>query len=687
MQMQQAQSLEDQVGQQHQLHQQQLDQMEEEAAEQRQMAEEAATQQLLYQERQYHNTTPNSMHSSNSMRVQSPLIISHQQYQEQLQQQQQQQMADFTLPHTPPPPQLQPVLMQQHMDQQQQYNIIPLDINTQQHNNNMLLQQLPLQPHIINNNITTLTTNHMDSIHTMQPQLLPPLHHTVQQLQEEVERNTPQPQQQVSTHMLDMHNMHTRTPTPPITQQLLPPLLPLQQQHITNIPSYHQQQQGLAVGLPPLEHTMTYHTIIGNNSTLNSNGSELLQLSSMDAYGNMQLPQTLTTSDGQILQFITAPSQISAGATQFYTTLPRNEAYAPLSPYAAAHRSPQEADLPPAQSFSADSIKQETSQTLTVLPAMPFSPTISSSTYTHMDDYGGQTINQHTQQAMQETNLSNVADACGQMLPDSSPMTAVPAKKRKAPALSAGTSKRRKGLPVISSMSPSTATLPTGRIKCLECNKEFTKICYLTQHNKSFHSGEYPFRCQTCGKRFQSEDVYTIHLGRHKSQDKPHKCEMCPKQFHHKTDLRRHVEGIHTGNKQHVCDLCEKSFCRKDHLRKHMETHSKPRVLGKKAQAKAQNMAESKPLNNKIMNAFVSATGEDTPNMQAPTLTPKRQLKIHQIFQSSGHNNSQIALDSVIDDVAADDDSLVDDEADEVDSYNVHQQQQQEQQIYETIMM
>lgn len=147
------------------------------------------------------------------------------------------------------------------------------------------------------------------------------------------------------------------------------------------------------------------------------------------------------------------------------------------------------------------------------------------------------------------------------------------------PSLSAVTATSSKLSKATSSMSVASST---GEYRCEICDKAFNKSCYLTQHNKTFHCGDKPFKCQRCGKRFPCDASHEEHVAKH-GGDKPFKCVQCPKAFNHKTDLRRHM-CLHSGSKPFSCIQCGKGFIRKDHMVKHMDTHKKKlNGAGKKA--------------------------------------------------------------------------------------------------------
>lgn len=131
-----------------------------------------------------------------------------------------------------------------------------------------------------------------------------------------------------------------------------------------------------------------------------------------------------------------------------------------------------------------------------------------------------------------------------------------------------------------SNLSVASTTSTISEYRCDICDKVFNKSCYLTQHNKTFHVGEKPFKCHRCGKRFPCDASHEEHVAKHDG-DKPFKCSQCPKAFNHKTDLRRHM-CLHSGSKPYTCELCGKGFIRKDHMVKHTETHTKKKGNGSK---------------------------------------------------------------------------------------------------------
>lgn len=137
-----------------------------------------------------------------------------------------------------------------------------------------------------------------------------------------------------------------------------------------------------------------------------------------------------------------------------------------------------------------------------------------------------------------------------------------------------------------------------GVYMCVECDKFFMKGCYLTQHNKSSHSGEKPFKCSQCGKRFQNQEKYEKHVQMHTLARK-HQCTSCPKIFAHKTDLKRHT-CIHTGKRPFRCDTCDKGFIRQDHMKKHQDTHNRKARLS--AQRQNNQRLNAQRLNNSRFN-------------------------------------------------------------------------------------
>ena len=151
----------------------------------------------------------------------------------------------------------------------------------------------------------------------------------------------------------------------------------------------------------------------------------------------------------------------------------------------------------------------------------------------------------------------------------------------------------------------------TTEYRCDICDKIFNKSCYLTQHNKTFHCGDKPFKCHRCGKRFPCGASHEEHVAKH-GGDKPFKCEQCPKAFNHKTDLRRHM-CLHSGSKPFSCIQCGKGFIRKDHMVKHMDTHKKKlNGPGKKSKA-----------SKKRLNSINMPDSNDSMSLQYTNMMPE----------------------------------------------------------------
>lgn len=165
--------------------------------------------------------------------------------------------------------------------------------------------------------------------------------------------------------------------------------------------------------------------------------------------------------------------------------------------------------------------------------------------YANKENYGSQMKSPASPESAKAENENRSSPAVSSTV--STPLTEIKQLKRSAPA--------------------------TQVHKCYECDKLFNKACYLTQHNKTFHSGAKPFKCNRCGKRFSDDVSYEGHCIKH-MDNKPFKCNECPKSFNHKTDLRRHM-CLHSGCKPFACNHCGKGFIRKDHMVKHSDTHIK----------------------------------------------------------------------------------------------------------------
>lgn len=136
---------------------------------------------------------------------------------------------------------------------------------------------------------------------------------------------------------------------------------------------------------------------------------------------------------------------------------------------------------------------------------------------------------------------------------------------------------------------------------CNACEKECWSGRGLSQHLKTFHSGERVYPCEICEKSFvfkQNRDRHLseVHLSRrlfpcpekgcdasfknngglkhHKKtvhrRERPFRCEECGKGFGQRNHMTQHIATVHERIKPFVCEECGHRFSNKGNLNQHL---------------------------------------------------------------------------------------------------------------------
>ena len=100
---------------------------------------------------------------------------------------------------------------------------------------------------------------------------------------------------------------------------------------------------------------------------------------------------------------------------------------------------------------------------------------------------------------------------------------------------------------------------------CDKCDKKFTQLAALKNHQYKAHSSDESHQCQFCDYRGSFERLQR-HARVH--QDAKFQCSFCGKKLKSPEILLQH-EREHTGEKPFICHICDSAFCSKKALTQH----------------------------------------------------------------------------------------------------------------------
>ncbi|KAK5862503.1 hypothetical protein PBY51_017893 [Eleginops maclovinus] len=106
---------------------------------------------------------------------------------------------------------------------------------------------------------------------------------------------------------------------------------------------------------------------------------------------------------------------------------------------------------------------------------------------------------------------------------------------------------------------------------CQECSQTFPDSMALRYHQRS-HTALKPYECPECGLVFKHYSVMEDHRRKHTDNTRSHLCNICGKTFKYSSLLHQH-QYLHTGQKPFRCPECGKTFAFAQNMKAHCRQH------------------------------------------------------------------------------------------------------------------
>ncbi|XP_022191704.2 uncharacterized protein LOC111049838 isoform X1 [Nilaparvata lugens] len=118
-------------------------------------------------------------------------------------------------------------------------------------------------------------------------------------------------------------------------------------------------------------------------------------------------------------------------------------------------------------------------------------------------------------------------------------------------------------------------------VKCVECNKKFSKASNLYRHRREQHGANEESYCVTCDKYFKRKEHYLTHMNAIHLFKNKNVCSLCDYSTFTKSAMLRHEKLVHKNpysefnmrrnDPRFTCSLCSKKFSSKRSLDNHQQ--------------------------------------------------------------------------------------------------------------------